>query len=61
MLTLLGCFLCTAFDSALLPHNLAFWLQGYHRSHAGLVALKAINTVLCMVYANSKNPEAVVL
>jgi len=29
-------------------------LQGYHRSHAGLVALKAVNTVLCMVYANSK-------
>ncbi|DBA84783.1 TPA: hypothetical protein ACH3X1_005822 [Trebouxia sp. C0004] len=30
-------------------------LSGYHRSHAGLVALKAVNTVLCMVYANIWN------
>lgn len=30
-------------------------LTGLHRSHAGLVALKAVNTVLCLVYANIWN------
>ena len=29
--------------------------QGYHTGHAGVVALKAVNTVLCMIYANCKH------